>query len=64
MIAVAFRWAEAVMQVKSPFSVFWHCMDDQPTDQPTDRQTNRGRACTQLKSLQSCLHSDQTMNKM
>ena len=33
---VAYGWAGAVTQVKSPLSVFSDCVKDRPTDQPTE----------------------------
>ena len=50
--SVAYGWAGAVMEVKSPLGVFSHSVTDRPTDRRTDRRTDRVTyrvACTRLK---------------
>ena len=38
--SVAYGWAGAVTEVRSPFGVFSYCVTDGQTDQPTDRQSD------------------------
>ena len=35
--SVAYGWAGAVTEVKLPFGVFFHCMNDRRTNGPTER---------------------------
>ena len=37
--SVAYGWAGAVTEVRSPFGVFSHCVTDGPTDRRTDGPT-------------------------
>ena len=40
-VSVAYRWAGAVTEAKSPFGVFTHCVTDGQIDGRTDGRTDR-----------------------